>query len=273
MNTKYIEITPADPDCIRVVQITDTHILPADHRQFKGMDTALTLAQVIAAINADTDRPDLILATGDLVHDPLPEVYERLRGILQQANYPVFCLPGNHDDPEVMESMLNSGRISTNNLIICGDWQLLLLNTMVPGSERGYLSEAELRFLEEQLQGNPSQHAVIALHHHPVDIGSPWMDTMKISNGEEFLAIIKHMPQVRCVVWGHVHQEFRSQLEQIQLIGTPSTCMQFKPNTLQFEKDMLPPAYRKLSLRRDGRVTTSLHWLEEPLAHDSVSWD
>ena len=273
MNSEKINITPADPDCIRVIQITDTHILPADHRQFKGMDTALTLAQVIAAINADVDRPDLILATGDLVHDPLPEVYERLRCILQQANYPVFCLPGNHDQPELMHSMLNGGRLSTARLVVCGAWQLLLLNTMVPGSERGYLSEVELRFLKEQLQHNTHQHSVIALHHPPVDVGSPWMDAMKISNGEEFLAIIRRMPQVRCVLWGHVHQEFRSQLEQIQLIGTPSTCMQFKPNTLQFEKDVLPPAYRKLTLQRDGRVITSLHWLEEPLAHDSVSWD
>ena len=273
MNSNYIKITPADPDCIRVVQITDTHILPADHRQFKGMDTALTLEQIIAAINTDADRPDLILATGDLVHDPLPAVYERLRGILQQANYPVFCLAGNHDDPELMQNMLNSGRLSTVKIIVCGNWRLLLLNTMIMGSERGYINEAELEFLEEQLQSNASEHALIALHHPPVDVGSPWMDAMKISNGGEFLAIIKRMPQVRCVLWGHIHQEFRSQLEQIQLIGSPSTCMQFKPNTQQFEKDVLPPAYRKLILRRDGGITTTLHWLTEPLAHDSVSWD
>ena len=273
MHTEPTEITPADPDCIRIVQLTDTHILPADHRQFKGLDTAQTLAQVIAAINADADRPDLILATGDLVHEPLPEVYTRLRAILQQAHYPVFCLPGNHDIPELMEGALNSGRLSTARLLGCGDWRLILLSTVVVGSEQGYLSDDELRFLEAQLQAGGATHLLIALHHPPVDVGSPWMDAMKVSNGAEFLAIIRRYPQVRCVLWGHIHQEFSLRLGTIQLIGSPSTCIQFKPRTPQFEKDVLPPAYRKLTLYRDGQITTSLHWLEQPLAHDSVSWD
>ena len=273
MNFQSATITPAESDCIRIAQLTDTHLLPAGHRQFKGLDTARTLEQVIASINAEAERPDLVLATGDLAHEPLPEVYMRLRDILRQANYPVFCLPGNHDVPELMHDILNGGSLSTVKSLDCGGWRIILLNSVVAGKEHGHVSDAELRFLEQQLQARTAAHVLIALHHHPVDIGSPWMDAMKVTNGGEFLAIVRRFPQVRGVLWGHIHQDFHSQLGTVQLIGSPSTCLQFRPRTQQFEKDMLPPAYRKLNLHGNGDITTALQWLEQPLAHDSVSWE
>jgi Icc protein len=273
VNSTPVTIAPADPDCIRLIQITDPHVQPVSDQQFKGLDTAQTLEQVIAAINAETEQPDLILATGDLAHDPIPMAYVRLRAILAQSGCPVFCLPGNHDHPVRMHHLLNHGRISTAKNIHCGDWQIMLLDSVVEGSEHGRLSDDEFLFVRRQLQCSTDRHVLIAVHHHPVDIGSPWMDAMKLSNGDEFLALIQRFPQVRCVIWGHIHQDFRSQLGDIQLIGSPSTCLQFKPNTLHFEKDELPPAYRKLTLWRDGRITTSLRWLEQPLPHDSVNWD
>jgi len=273
MNSKYIEIRPADPALIRVVQITDTHLQPAEHRQFQGLDTAQTLAQVITAINAEAERPDLVLATGDLAHEPLPGVYDRLRDILRRVECPVACLPGNHDAPELMQEILNTGRLSTVKSLDCGGWRIILLDSVVAGKEHGYLSDAELRFLERQLQGRTAAHVLIALHHHPVAIGSPWMDAMQLTNGEELLAIIRDCPQVRCILWGHIHQDFTAQYGTVQLIGSPSTCIQFKPRTQKFEKDLLPPAYRILTLGRDGQVSTMLRWLEQPLSHDSVHWE
>lgn len=272
MKIESNRIIPSDPGCIHVVQITDPHVLASGEQEFKGMDTAMSLEQVIAALNRDPEKPDLILATGDLVHDPAPEAYEKLRHILQSADIPVFCLPGNHDRPAMMDDLLNTGRINTCKSARCGEWEFILLDSVLEGEEKGFLPAEELKFLQDRLTDNPAEYAVICLHHHPVRVGSPWMDAMKVANGEELLGLVRSFPQVKCLVWGHIHQEFTSQLEHVLLLGSPSTCIQFKPDTLVFEKDVLPPGYRKFKFFADGHIDSTVHWLDTSMQHNNVKW-
>ena len=49
--------------------------------------------------------------------------------------------------------------------------------------------------------------------------------------------------------------------KDIQLIGTPSTCRQFKPNSDSFAMDNSPPAYRKIQLNNNGSIDTNVVWL------------
>ena len=262
MRAEYKNITPADPGCIRVVQITDPHVFGTAGRQFKGTDTAMSLQRVISMVMEDVDTPDLILVTGDLVQDPVPEAYQNLRNILQTADLPVFCLPGNHDRPAMMDDLLNTGSLSTCKSVSCGVWEFCLLDSVLEDNEKGLLNAAELEFLQARLAASPAQHIVICLHHHPLPIGSPWMDEMMVENGAELLQLVRDKAQVRCVLWGHIHQEYTAQLGHILMLGSPSTCIQFKPETQVFETDVLPPGYRKFRFYRDGRIDSSVHWLD-----------
>lgn len=265
-------VVPASPDYIQVIQVTDPHVFASNEQHLKGMDTAMSLERVIAMINNDLERPDMIMATGDLAHDPAPAAYEKFRGIMETANCPVFCLPGNHDRPALMDSSLNTGTISTCKSVCSGSWEFLLLDSVLEGEEKGYLSGDELQFLHSRLLKTHADYIAVWLHHHPVDIGSPWMDQMKVSNGMALFEIIMKFQQVRCVIWGHIHQDYTSQLGQVLLVGSPSTCIQFKPDTLEFEKDVLPPGYRKFRFRHDGRIDSTLHWLDSAMEHDNVKW-
>ena len=69
--------------------------------------------------------------------------------------------------------------------------------------------------------------------------------------------------KVRAAIFGHVHQAFEGAHESIQIIGTPSTCRQFKLASDEFALDDNPPAYRRVSLHSDGSVNTELIWVPD----------
>jgi Icc protein len=117
---------------------------------------------------------------------------------------------------------------------------------------------AELARLDDALSRNATVPALVALHHHPVPIGSAWMDAMGLRNAEDFWRIIDRHAQVRAVIWGHVHQNFDSFRHGVRLLATPSTCVQFAPRSADFALDRRAPAFRSLLLSDDGGVATEV---------------
>lgn len=255
------DITPRRPDRVHLVQITDTHILADPDARFDGVDTAATLETTVAAVNDLADPPDLVLVSGDLTHEPEAGAYERLAQRLQRLEAPVFCLPGNHDEPAMMHDRLNRGRISTARSIGAGAWRLLLLDTWRRGSHGGRLSAGELAFLRDSLAAITGERVLVALHHPPVRIDSPWMDAMGLENAREFFALLDTCPSVRAVIWGHIHQEFRQRRKGVVLLGTPSTCVQFMPGADCYTRDNKPPGFRRLYLHADGSLDSRVQRL------------
>jgi Icc protein len=95
---------------------------------------------------------------------------------------------------------------------------------------------------------------------------------MMIASSEAFWAIIKQHPQTKAVINGHIHQEQDGTIGEVRVLGTPSTCFQFKPDSKDFGLDNKSPAYRHLSLYADGSLTTEVCYLPEALIglnHDS----
>ena len=41
---------------------------------------------------------------------------------------------------------------------------------------------------------------------NPLPTGAAWLDTMILGNAEEFFALLARFPQVKAVVFGHIHQ-------------------------------------------------------------------
>jgi Icc protein len=138
-----------------------------------------------------------------------------------------------------------------------------MLDSVVPGQPGGHLRQAQLELLERSLSAHPDRHAMVCLHHHPVSVHSRWMDTIGVDNAADFWAVIDAHPQVRAVVWGHIHQDFHERRGDVELIATPSTCIQFKPGQEEFALDEAPPGYRWFRLHDDGRVETGVERLEQ----------
>ena len=87
------------------------------------------------------------------------------------------------------------------------------------------------------------------------------MDAMALENPQDLFNVLDRYPQVRGVIWGHIHQEFGQERNGVQLLGAPSTCLQFKPGCKDFEKDDLGPGFRWLKLHPSGKIETRVHYL------------
>ncbi|MBI4005242.1 MAG: phosphodiesterase [Gammaproteobacteria bacterium] len=245
-------------DYVELIQFTDTHIFASQDHTFDGIDTMASLEQVIAHARAQCWPTDAILVTGDLVHDPVPTAYERLSVVLGKIQSPVFCLPGNHDAPELMYQILCNENIKILNSIITNYWLILMLDTFLLNTHAGHLDVEELDMLDQRLNQYKNKHVLICLHHPPVPIDSPWMDKMGLDNPAEFFAVIDKYSHVRGILWGHVHQEFMMTRKNVLLMSSPSTCVQFTPGTERYIKDDKQAGYRRLKLLASGEIITDV---------------
>lgn len=254
-------LAAADERVVKIVQITDLHILPSENATVGGVNTWACYKSVLALAQKNRWPPDLILCTGDLAHAPSREGYQRLRKSFESLALPCICLPGNHDDGELMAEIFHEENLSCLGQRVIDGWQILCLNSQLPGEERGHLDDGELERLEICLSRQPDKHALITLHHHTIPSGSRWLDQMVLDNSRDFFAILDRHPQVRAVLCGHIHQMMDSERSAIRFLGTPSTCFQFKPGSETFALDNAAPGYRWLELYPDGRIDTAVERL------------
>lgn len=251
----------ADSTPLHLLQITDTHLFANPEGRLHGVNTRHTLQTVLAAARR-RPPPDLVLLTGDLVHDGSPAGYRALAAMLPQLAVPVACVAGNHDAYPGFRILADSG-LRVGGTQALGNWRIVLLNTQMPGSEGGHLQARELRLLSEALAQSPEPHILVALHHHPLPMGSAWLDHIALDNADDFFAALDASDKVRGVIWGHVHQLHESQRRGVRLLGTPSSCIQFRPGSRDFAPDSRPPAMRWLTLHGDGGIDTRVEWVAQ----------
>jgi Icc protein len=246
------------PDFISILQITDMHILATPEDTLLGINTAYYFKEVLDLAFAGKKRYDLVLVTGDLAQDPCPASYRHILKMLEAYNIPCICLPGNHDDYHLMQQILNTGKVSCRKQVLLGDWQIICLNSQIPGAPGGRLSKPELLFLEACLNSHPEHYALIAVHHHCLASKTSWMDTMMIDNSQELFEIINKYPQVKAITYGHIHQAMDTTVASVRVFGTPSTCFQFKPESEKFSVDNTTPGYRVIQLHAGGVVKSEI---------------
>lgn len=247
---------------LRILHITDPHLHAQRDARMRGVNTDASLVATLAHALAGSRRPDLVLATGDLVQDETRAGYERFHALLGDLGLPVYCLPGNHDDPALMRAVLSTAPFQFCGVAEHGAWSLIMLNSFARNDDGGVLAPEEIDLLERTLARGRPAHCLIALHHQPVPMGSVWLDSVALRNADEFLAICDRHSRLRGIVWGHVHQASDGERRGVRLLSTPSTCAQFKPGSDKFALDTRPPGYRWIDLHADGRIDSTVVWVE-----------
>lgn len=243
---------------MRLIQITDCHLGAQQSESLLGLNTDQSLDDVLQQIQSSEVSFDHLLCTGDVASEPHEDCYQRFETIIRSYfSQPLSWLAGNHDSAEIMAA--NQERLGIQSrLVVLGDWVLVLLDSSVPGQVYGQLAASELDFLDHALRMHNDKHVIVSLHHQPILVGSEWIDQYILRNADTFFQLLDNFPHVKVVTWGHVHQEFQQQRNGVTLLGTPSTCVQFKPKCDEFTVDTQMPGYRWFDLRADGSFDTAV---------------
>jgi Icc protein len=244
---------------MQILQITDPHLYGSAAGRLRGVETDPSLHAVLDDAFARVPNYEAVLVTGDLVQDD-PSGYLRFRSIFGNLKKPVLCIPGNHDEPHAMRRELAGAPFQICGAHEIGGWQFIMLDSYDPGHVGGRLTLNELARLDNALKGSPKP-AMVCLHHHPIVMGSRWLDTVGLVDPEAFWRIIDSHSHVRAVVWGHVHQVYDGRRNDVRLFATPSTGAQFMPQSDRYAVDSRPPAYRSFELHADGRIDSEVHWI------------
>ena len=247
-----------------IAHISDFHILPAPALCYGYSDTRAGLARAITAIEAMQPRPDLVLATGDLVDEPSVEAYAALRAIMADLSIPFLLLPGNHDDRRMLAAAfpdhgyLPADGTPAHYVQDRGGVRIVAFDTAVPGKEFADPTPESLDWLEAALAAAPAAPTMMAVHHPPIVTGLAFMDAIQPPWPARLAAILAANPQVKLVACGHVHRLIDGVLGGARVASAGSTAHQFAFAT---DLDSAPrlsgePAMIRLHLWHEDAVTS-----------------
>ena len=199
---------------MRFVHISDTHIHPdpAYTHELAPLSPVRGAQQLVEAINALPFTPDFVLHTGDVVYNPDEAAYEQARAILGRIHYPLYCIAGNHDDSQMMQRvMLGREAIRPYEYFTfeSGGVQVICLDSTGPALEpSGTIVPEQLDWLAALCRQPDPRPLVVAVHHNPLPVGAPWLDTfMRMTDGEALhAALLPARDRLRGVFHGHIHQ-------------------------------------------------------------------
>lgn len=196
-----------------IAQISDTH-LTLDPNDEDGEQRIVDFERVIADINALDPAPDVIVHTGDIVHNGRKDEYARACKILAKAKVPVHVIPGNKDDRENLKAAFpDMAHLCADSPFVdyaVEDFpvRLILLDTLNPGSNKGDFCAARAERLKE-LVTTGDERPIAIFAHHPlfeVDVGP---DPMHFDNPQAMARLRETLQQsgrTSGLFCGHVHR-------------------------------------------------------------------
>lgn len=248
-------LLPTDASELRLVQVTDTHLTGTPDGELLGMNTARSARAVIDTAKR-SGNIDCFLVTGDIAADEQPTAYAQLEEMLGQDTLSLW-LPGNHDD---IRSNLEPLEPHLKRRLRTPKWDVVMLETQVQGEVGGALNASELAALAVAIDeaAAENKYLLVATHHPLRSMNSAWLDEQSVRNADEALNMLAPRAKRVLMISGHVHQESDAVISGIRMLTTPSTCVQFAPQSEDFALDDRSPGYRSLRLYADGSVQTEV---------------
>lgn len=204
-----------------LAQISDTHV--------RADDDGASARQVTRALaSAAHYRPDVILLTGDLVNDELPEEYAVFAEAIAGASAPTFLMPGNHDRRDRLRTAFPDHRYwpgadPLSYTIEDFPVRIVAVDQIVPGETHGLLTEAQAEWLDRTLAAAPTKPTLLALHHPPFLTHDRLFDRIGLHDSDLLARVIARHPQVERIVCGHHHRVVFGQCAHAPVIVAPST--------------------------------------------------
>lgn len=216
-----------------IAQISDTHIAldtpDADQRM-------RDFASTIADINALEPQPDVIVHTGDIVHNGRQDEYARAAATLAGARAPVYAMVGNKDNrANLREAFSAGGYLAPDSGFI--DYavddhpvRLIALDTLSAGSNKGDFCQERVRNLIGMIDAETTKPIAVFTHHPPFEV-MVGPDRLHFESREIMSRLrraLQHSGRVVAVFSGHVHRPAAGHVG-----GIPATVMTSIATTLR----------------------------------------
>ncbi|WP_018685804.1 metallophosphoesterase family protein [Actinokineospora enzanensis] len=198
------------PD-LTLVQLTDTHIMPAGKLMHDTVDTSANLAAALDMVLASAAKVDAFLLSGDLTDNGSPESYRRLaaavRPVAERLGAQVIPAVGNHDERSAFRAELLGTEPSTedyNAVFDVSGLRVVVLDSSEPGKHDGHLGQAQLEWLGKVLTEPAPRGTVLVAHHPPLPSPVPTVHLLRLRDAERLGEVIEGT-DTRLVITGHAH--------------------------------------------------------------------
>ena len=203
-----------------IAHISDTHLAfdtPDAERRLRDF------ASTIADINALDPPTDVIVHSGDIVHNGRQEEYAQAVALLAKARAPVYVLPGNKDDRTNLRAAFSAGGYLTpisefiDYAIEDYPVQLIALDTLSPGNGRGDFRCEQVDHLTK-LIGSESNKPIAVFTHHPpfeVTVGPDRFHFETMESMARLREALQCYERVIAVFSGHVHRAAAGRIGRI----------------------------------------------------------
>ncbi len=210
-----------------IAQISDTHIAldtPDADRRMRDF------ASAIADINALQPAPDVIIHTGDIVHNGRADEYAQAVATLAKARAPVYVMAGNKDNrANLREAFSACGYLGANSDFI--DYaldgypvRLIALDTLSSGNNKGEFCQERVRNLIDLIDAETTKPIAVFTHHPPFEV-MVGPDPLHFESQDIMAGLrraLQHSGRVVAVFSGHVHRAASGHVESIPATVMPS---------------------------------------------------
>lgn len=241
-----------------IAQVTDIHL--GFEPDCPGEFNRQRLDRVLEELAALRPRPDMLIATGDLIDRGDKDSYLRLREAFADMPFPVHYALGNHDVRTTFAEVFPEARFDGGFLqyvVEAGPLRLIVLDTLEEGRHGGAFCEARAAWLNARLDEAPDARNLIVLHHPPFEAGIPWMNTDPAEPWvEQLAACVRGRDNIVGMVCGHIHRAIATAWEGTVVATCPSTAPQVALDLRPIDPDQ--PDERNLIIADPPGY--ALHW-------------
>jgi len=258
---------------LRILHVSDTHLLGDGARHYGVVDTTAALRSVLERASTVSDV-DVVVLSGDLSDDGSPASYRTLVELVEPwaAERGAVVVPamGNHDLAAGFEEVLGE----RERTVLVRGFRVVTVDTSVPGAGYGRLDPAQLDRLRGALAGledpdratrpgeaayAPLRRTVVVLHHPPVPARSALLAALELQDPNALLELCEDAGAVGAVLAGHYHHALMATAGRIPVVVAPGVANSSDPLApCGHERAEVGSGFAVVDVHDDGAVSAVL---------------
>lgn len=215
-----------------LLHLSDTHLRAEGALLYDSVDSEAYLTRALEAIDASGVHPDALVFTGDLADHGEAQAYARIRELVdplaERLDARVIWVMGNHDDRTAFRAHLSAdgaddAAAPVDRVEELDGLRIVTLDTTVPGFHHGELTDAQLRWLADELATPAPLGTILAMHHPPVPSVLELAASVELRD-QRRLADVLRGTDVRAIIAGHLHYSTFATFAGIPVSVASATC-------------------------------------------------